>query len=82
MPLLPDLAVAAGWGLLVFLVTLGALVIFVEALPRRIVVAVVMVAVLLAGVAVLVGEAGVGVIALAFAAALLANEIFEWLTMR
>ncbi len=82
MPVLPDLAVAAGYGLVVFLITLGLLVVFVEALPRRIVVAVIMVAFLLAAFMALVGEAGVGVVSLAFAAAVIANELFEWLTTR
>ncbi len=82
MPLLPDLAVAAGYGLVVFLLTLGVLVVFVEALPRRIVVAVIMIAFLLAAFTALVGEAGVGIVSLAFAAAFIANGIFEWLTTR
>lgn len=82
MPLLPDLTVAAGYGLLVFLITLGVLVVFVEALPRRIVVAIVLVAVLLAAFTSIVGETGVGLIALSFAAALVANGVFEWLTTR
>ncbi len=82
MPLLPDLGVAGGIALAVFLVVLGFLVVFVESVGRRAVVAVVGI-VLVLGVALsLLGEPGVALIAFGFAAAFVANEMFEWLTTR
>ncbi len=82
MPLLPDLGVAGGIALAVFLVALGLLVVFVESVGRRVVVTVIGAAVVLGVVLSLLGELGVALIALGFAAAFVANEVFEWLTMR
>lgn len=82
MALLPDLATAGLYALVVFLLALGFLVIFVETVPPRWLVAAlvgsVLVAVALAGM----GESGIGFLALAVGAALLANQTFEWLTTR
>ncbi len=82
MALLPDLATAGGIALAVFLVALGVLVLFVESVPRRTVVVLVLVAVVLASALVLLGELGIAMVALAFAAAFVANDAFEWLTTR
>ena len=82
MAVLPDLATAGLYALVVFLLALGFLVIFVETVsPRRLVAALVLsllVAVVLAGM----GEAGIGLLALGIGGALLANQTFEWLTTR
>lgn len=82
MALLPDLVTAGGVALLIFLLTLGILVVFVEAVPRRVLVAVPLAAVVLASLLVLAGDLGTAVLALAFGAALVAKGAFEWLTMR
>jgi drug/metabolite transporter (DMT)-like permease len=80
MALLPDLATAGLYALVVFLLALGVLVIFVEVVPpRQLVAALVgflLVAIALAGM----GEAGIGFLALAIGGALLANHTFERLT--
>ncbi len=82
MSLLPDLGVAGGIALAVFLVVLGFLVVFVESVGRRAVVGVVGI-VLVLGVALsLAGEPGLALIVFGFAAAFVANEAFEWLTVR
>ena len=82
MALLPDLATAGGMALVVFLVTLGILVVFVEAVPRRTAVGVVVAALVLAAGLALLGEAGLGLVFLGFAGAVAANDAFEWLTTR
>ncbi len=82
MPLLPDLTVAGGIALAVFLLTLGVLVIFLESVPRRIVFGLLLITIVLVAVLSLLGELGIGIILLAFAAAFLANDVFEWLTTR
>lgn len=82
MALLPDLATAGTYALIVFLITLGALVVFVEAVPRRIIASILLVALVAAIVLSVLGELGVGLLFLGFAAALLANGLFEGLTTR
>ncbi len=82
MPLLPDLTVAGGIALAVFLLTLGVLVIVLESVPRRIVFGLLLITIVLVAVLSLLGELGIGIILLAFAAAFLANDVFEWLTTR
>ncbi len=82
MPLLPDLTVAGGIALAVFLLTLGVLVIFLESVPRRMVIGLLLITIVLVAVLSLFGEFGIGIILLAFAAAFLANDVFEWLTTR
>lgn len=82
MPLLPDLATAGGIALAVFLLTLGVLVVFLESVPRRVVLVLLLVGLVSAVLLALLGETGVGVILLAFAAAFVANDAFEWLTTR
>jgi hypothetical protein len=80
MALLPDLATAGLYALVVFLLALGFLVIFVEVVPpRRLVAALfgsVLVAIALAGM----GEVGIGFLVLAVGGALIANYTFERLT--
>src|SRR5207249_10901776 len=82
MASLPDLAAAGLYGVVVFLLTLGFLVIFVETVPPRRLIALLLgsflVAVVLAGM----GETGVAFLALGIGAALIANYAFEWLTTR
>ncbi len=82
MSLLPDLTVAGGIALAVFLLTLGVLVIFLESVPRRIVFRLLLITIVLVAVLSLFDELGIGIILLAFAAAFLANDVFEWLTTR
>ncbi len=82
MPLLPDLTVAGGIALAVFLLTLGVLVIFLESVPRRMVIGLLLITIVLVAVLSLFGEFGIGIILLAFAAAFRANDVFEWLTTR
>ncbi len=82
MSLLPDLTVAGGIALAVFLLTLGVLVIFLESVPRRIVFRLLLITIVLGAVLSLFDELGIGIILLAFAAAFLANDVFEWLTTR
>ena len=82
MALLPDLAAAGLVAAVVFLLVLGFLVVFVEAIRRG------WLALLLAGdiavAAILswLGEPGVSLIVAAVALALLASQVFEWLTSR
>ncbi len=82
MALLPDPATAALYGLAAFLLLLGILVVFVEAVrPVR------FLAALVADVAIAIllavgGELGVSFIVLGVGGALLANQAFEWLTTR
>lgn len=80
MALLPDLATAGLYALVVFLLALGFLVIFVEVVPpRRLVAALfgsVLIAIALAGM----GEVGIGFLVLAVGGALIANYTFERLT--
>lgn len=82
MPLLPDLTVAGGIALAVFLLTLGVLVVFLESVPRRMVFGLLLIAVVLLVVLAFLDQLSVGIIVLAFAAAFLANDVFEWLTTR
>lgn len=82
MAVLPDVAAAGLYGLVVFLLALGILVVFVETIPPRrlrvLLVAAAVVALLLA----VSGEVGLAFLVLGFAVAFLANELFEWLTGR
>ncbi len=82
MAVLPDLGLAALAALVVFLLTLGVLVVFVETVPRRILAAVLASALVLAAFLGAVGEIGLGLVPLGFVAAFLANAVFEWLTTR
>lgn len=82
MALLPDLGIAGGIALAVFLLTLGVLVIFVETVAPRRLVAVMGACVAVAAGLVLLGEVGLSLAPLGFAAAFLANHAFEWLTTR
>jgi dipeptide/tripeptide permease len=82
MPLLPDLATAGGIALAVFLLALGFLVVFMESVPPRLVAVVSLVAIILAALLAVLGELGIGLVALGFPAALIANGVFEWLTTR
>ncbi len=82
MALLPDLATAGGIALVVFLLTLGVLVVFLESVPRRVVLVLLLVALVSAVLLAVLGELGIGLIIFAFAAAFAANGVFEWLTTR
>ena len=82
MAALPDLAAAGLYGVVVFLLALGLLVIFVETIsPRRLIALLLgsfLVSIVLAGM----GETGLAFLALGVGAALIANHAFEWLTTR
>lgn len=82
MALIADSATAGLAALAVFLVVLGLLVVFVESIRfARILVALSLD--LVVGVAlILAGELGVSLIVLAFGAAIVAKQVFEWLTTR
>ena len=82
MALLPDLAAAALYAVVVFLLALGFLVVFVETLsPRRLTAC--LVGALILGVAFAsLGELGLGLLVAGGALAFLANHAFEWLTAR
>jgi hypothetical protein len=79
---LPDIAAAALYGLVLFLLVLGVLVVFVETVPTRCLVALLLVSGLAALILGTIGEVGLALLALGLAAALLANQTFEWLTTR
>jgi drug/metabolite transporter (DMT)-like permease len=79
---LPDIAAAGLYGLVLFLLALGVLVIFVEKVSARRLVGLLLAAGLAALVLATIGEAGLALLAVGFAAALLANQTFEWLTTR
>jgi len=82
MPLLPDLTVAAIYAVVVFLLALGFLVVFIETIRvRRMIAGVVAAAALSVGLA-WTGETGVAFLVLGVGAALAANHAFEWFTMR
>ena len=82
MAALPDLAAAGLYGVVVFLLALGFLVIFVETVPPRRLIALLLGAFLVAVVLAGMGETGVAFLALGIGAALIANYAFEWLTTR
>ena len=82
MALLPDLAAATLYALVVFLLFLGLLVVFVETIPPRLLMVIILAATLFAAWLAWVGEAGLAFLALGAAAALVANHAFEWLTTR
>jgi hypothetical protein len=82
MPVLPDLGAAALFAAVVFLVTLGILVVFLERGPGRRAGFVVAVTVALAAAFSLAGEVGLAFVAVAVGGAVLANRAFEWLTTR
>ncbi len=82
MALLADLSAAALLATAVFLLTLGVLVIFVETVAARRLVAAILASFLAAVVLAILGELGLALAALAFGGAFLANHAFEWLTTR
>jgi hypothetical protein len=79
---LPDLAAAGLYGLVVFLLALGILVVFVETIPPRQLRGLLLAAGVVALILAVSGEAGLALLVVGFAAAFLANETFEWLTAR
>jgi len=82
MPLLPDLAVAAIYAVVVFLLALGFLVVFIETIRVRRMIAGIVAALGLSVGFAWTGETGVSLLVLGVAAALAANHAFEWFTMR
>jgi len=81
MALLDPITGALG-GVAVFLVVLGLLVVFVDAVrPSRALLAVVADAAV-AALLVFVGEIGLGLVALGFGAAVVADHVFDWFTTR
>lgn len=82
MALLPDLALAGGIALAVFLVALGLLVVFTDSLGRRTAAILILVGLGVAVASSIAGEFGIGLVAAGFSAAVAANGLFEWLTSR
>ncbi len=82
MALLPDLPAAALYGLVVFLLSLGFLVVFVETISNRQLAAALVGVFIVALGLVSLGEPGAALLALGVGAALIANHAFEWLTSR
>ncbi len=82
MPILPDLAVAAIYAVVVFLLALGFLVVFIETIRLRRMIAGVVVAVVLSVGLAWTGETGVAFLVLGVGGALAANHAFEWFTIR
>ncbi len=82
MALLPDLAMAALYAAVVFLVVLGGLVIFVETVRTMRLLTLLVADAAVAALLAVLGEVGVGIVVAGFGAALIANQAFEWLTTR
>src|SRR5947199_8919059 len=82
MAALPDLAAAGLYGVVVFLLTLGLLVVFVETVPPRGLLALLLGSALAAVVLAGLGEVGVALLVFGIGAALVANHTSEWLTTR
>ncbi len=82
MAILPDLGTAGLYALAAFLVVLGVLVVFVESVRPSRFLAVLIVCIVASGGLVGVGETGVALLPLSVGAAFVANQVFEWLTMR
>ena len=82
MALLPDIVAAALYAVVVFLLSLGFLVIFIETIsPRRLVAC--LVGALILGMAFAsLGEIGIALLVAGGASAFVANHVFEWLTSR
>ena len=82
MALLPDPATAGLYAVVVFLITLGVLVLFIETIAFLRFVAVVVASFVLALGLILIGELGLSLPVLGFGSAFIANHVFEWLTTR
>ena len=82
MAILVDPSTAGLAALVVFLVALGLLVLFIETISRARLVAVLVLDIAIGGTLVAADEAGLALVALSVAAAVLANEAFERLTTR
>ncbi len=82
MALLPDLATAALYALVVFLLVLGVLVIFVETIRATRLFALLAADIIAVTLLAIVGEVGAAIVIAGFGVALIANQAFEWLTTR
>ncbi len=82
MALLPDLATAALYALVVFLLVLGGLVIFVETVRASRLFALLAADIVAVALLAVVGEIGIAIVIAGFGLALIANQAFEWLTTR
>ncbi len=82
MALLPDLATAALYALVVFLLVLGGLVIFVETIRASRLFALLAADIVAVALLAVVGEIGIAIVIAGFGLALIANQAFEWLTTR
>ena len=82
MALLPDLATAGLAAAVVFLLILGFLVVFVEAIRTAWLVVLVAGDVVVAAILAGLGELGVSLVVAAAGFALLASQGFEWLSTR
>ena len=66
----------------VFLLVLGVLVVFVEAVRLRTALTLVLLSIVAATLLAFFGEVGFGLVALGFGAAVIADHAFDWLTTR
>jgi hypothetical protein len=82
MAVLPDAATAGALATAVFLLSLGLLVVFVESLRSEVVGGILIIVLVLSAVLVYLGEFGVALVLLAFGGAVIANQVFDWLTTR
>lgn len=82
MAILPDLGTAGLYALAAFLLVLGVLVVFVESVRPSRFLLVLIVCIVAAGGFVALGETGVALVPLGVGGAFVANQVFEWLTMR
>ena len=82
MAFLPDLTAAVLYGVVVFVLALGFLLVFVETVPSRRLAAVLIGAIVVAAGLAGVGEPGMSLLVVGFAAALIANHALERLTTR
>ncbi|HKZ89942.1 MAG TPA: hypothetical protein VJ300_06770 [Thermoplasmata archaeon] len=82
MPILADLGTAALIAIVVFLGALGFLVVFTDATSKARTTAFLIGVGAVAGFSGALGEVGVALVLVGVAAAVLANAVFEWLTMR
>lgn len=82
MPILPDMATAALYAVVVFLLVLGFLIVFVEAVRPSKLLAVLITDFVVAGIFAFASEYGMSLLTLAVAASFVSNHVFEWLTTR
>ncbi len=82
MVLLPDIAAATLYAVVVFLLVLGVLIVFVETVQTSRLSAIVVADLGIAAFLGFAGEIGTALVVLAVSGSFLANHAFEWLTTR